>query len=110
MVMRAAPHSRTPRFRLSANALAAACAVLAAGQTWAQEATTPQRVEITGSAIKRIDGETALPVQVITREEIVKAGVTTASEIVATISANANGLTDGASISHTAASRWMKRT
>ncbi|MBK7617057.1 MAG: TonB-dependent receptor [Burkholderiales bacterium] len=100
--MRAAPHSRTPRFRLSANALAAACAVLAAGQTWAQEATTPQRVEITGSAIKRIDGETALPVQVITREEIVKAGVTTASEIVATISANANGLTDGASISHTA--------
>lgn len=98
MVMRAAPHSRTPRFRLSAGALAAACAVLAAGQAWAQEATTPQRVEITGSAIKRIDGETALPVQVITREEIVKAGLTTASEIVARMSASAGNLTDGISI------------
>ena len=77
MVMRAAPHSRAPRFRLSASALAAACAVLASGQAWSQD-TAPQRVEITGSAIKRIDGETALPVQVITREEIVKAGLTTA--------------------------------
>lgn len=33
-----------------------------------------QRVEITGSNIKRIEGETALPVQIITREEIEKTG------------------------------------
>lgn len=59
---------------------------------------TPQRIEITGSAIKRIDGETALPVQVITREEIDKAGLTTASEIVARLSASAANLTDGGSI------------
>src|SRR5471030_1066790 len=57
-----------------------------------------QRVEITGSAIRRIESETALPVQVITREEIEKAGVTTASELMARVSANVGGLTDGASI------------
>ena len=31
---------------------------------------TPQRVEITGSSIKRIATEGALPVQVITREDL----------------------------------------
>ena len=56
------------------------------------------KVEITGSAIKRIESETALPVQVITREEIDKVGVTTASEILARLSANVGGLTDSASI------------
>jgi len=56
------------------------------------------KVEITGSAIRRIESETALPVQVITREEIEKAGVTTASELMARVSANVGGLTDGASI------------
>ena len=35
-----------------------------------------ERVEITGSSIKRIEGETALPVQVITHEEIEKTGAT----------------------------------
>jgi iron complex outermembrane receptor protein len=56
------------------------------------------KVEITGSAIRRIESETALPVQVITREDIEKAGVTTASELMARVSANVGGLTDGASI------------
>lgn len=64
----------------------------------AQETAPTQRVEVTGSAIKRIDGETALPVQVISREEINKAGLTTASEILSRISASANNLTDGVSI------------
>ncbi|WP_332878569.1 TonB-dependent receptor [Massilia sp. S19_KUP03_FR1] len=56
------------------------------------------RVEITGSAIRRVQSETALPVQIITRAEIEKAGVTTASELMARVSSNVNGLTDGASI------------
>jgi iron complex outermembrane receptor protein len=76
------------------------------GLALAQDAAAPDtaaakpmpRVEITGSAIKRIESETALPVQVITREEIDKVGVTTASEILARLSANVGGLTDGASI------------
>ena len=57
-----------------------------------------QRVEITGSAIKRLESETALPVQIITRADIEKAGVTTAAELMARVSANVGGLTDGASI------------
>jgi len=57
-----------------------------------------ERVEITGSAIKRIEGEGALPVQVITRADIVKAGVTTAAELMASLSAASNSLTDGVSM------------
>ena len=57
-----------------------------------------ERVLVTGSSIKRIDAETALPVQVIRREDIDKSGVTTAAELLTKISANAAGLTDGASI------------
>ncbi len=57
-----------------------------------------QRVEITGSAIKRIADEGALPVQVISRQDIVKAGVTTAAELMATVSSVSNSLTDGVSI------------
>jgi iron complex outermembrane receptor protein len=89
------PHRRT----------ASACAVLAvlSVNAWAQAAADdpaapPQRVEITGSSIKRIDAETALPVQVITRQDIEKTGVTTASELMSQVSANVGGLTDGASI------------
>ena len=65
----------------------------------AQEAGTPMpTVEITGSAIRRVQAETALPVQTITRAEIDKAGVTTAAELLTRVAANVNGLTDGASI------------
>jgi iron complex outermembrane receptor protein len=81
-----------------ASAVAAALGLM--GQSaWAQEAPKMQRVEITGSSIKRIDSETALPVQLITREDIDKMGATTAAELVKNISANTAPLTDGPSIS-----------
>jgi len=64
----------------------------------AQEEQKIQRVEITGSSIKRIDAETALPVQIIGREDIDKSGVTTAAELLKNISANTAPLSDGASI------------
>lgn len=57
-----------------------------------------ERVEITGSSIKRVDAETALPVQVIKRDDIAKAGVTTAAELLKNISAATANLGDGASI------------
>lgn len=68
---------------------------------FAQDANsqTLERVEITGSSIKRLEGETALPVQTVRREDIAKTGVTTAAELLRNISGNAAGLTDGASIS-----------
>ena len=85
-----------PRFARQACAQALLLAL--AGGAFAQTPAPGTRIEITGSAIKRIDAESALPVQVITREDIVKAGATTAAEIMSTLSAGAKNLTDGVSI------------
>jgi iron complex outermembrane receptor protein len=89
---------RTHRLHLLAWAALASVAAPSLAQQAAAPAA-PQRIEITGSSIKRIDGETALPVQTVTREDIAKSGVTTAAELLTKISANVGGLTDGASIS-----------
>lgn len=45
-----------------------------------------ERVEITGSAIKRIAAETPAPVEVVTRAEIARTGATTVNELLKTIS------------------------
>ena len=58
-----------------------------------------EKIEVTGSSIKRIEGESALPVEVISREDIDKIGVTTAAELLQKITSNVGALTDGASIS-----------
>jgi outer membrane receptor protein involved in Fe transport len=94
----AKPPSRNPRRSdtclvprkpppLLATTLATLIATIPA-QAWAQD-TSPQqmqRVEITGSSIKRIDAETALPVQVITREQIQKSGAANVEQLLQTIS------------------------
>jgi iron complex outermembrane receptor protein len=90
--------SSTLRPAVLASSVAAALAMMAQ-QAYAQaDQPKMQRVEITGSSIKRIDNETALPVQTITREEIEKMGATTAAELVKNISANTAPITDGPSI------------
>jgi iron complex outermembrane receptor protein len=90
------PH---PALRPCARACALALFGLAAQAAQAQaDATRLERVEVTGSSIKRLAGETALPVQVISREDIDKAGVTTAAELLKNISASTANLGDGASI------------
>jgi iron complex outermembrane receptor protein len=81
-----------------ASSVAAALAVMAQAAYAQEEQPKMQRVEITGSSIKRIDNETALPVQTISREEIEKMGATTAAELVRNISANTAPITDGPSI------------
>ena len=60
------------RTQLSIAVSAALAAALVATATDAIAQATQQldRVEVTGSSIKRIGAETALPVQIITREEI----------------------------------------
>jgi iron complex outermembrane receptor protein len=93
--------STTLRPAILASSVAAALGLMTQ-QAYAQAQEDGQkmhRVEITGSSIKRIDTETALPVQTITREEIEKMGATTAAELVKNISANTAPLTDGPSIS-----------
>ncbi len=57
-----------------------AISALAAMPSWAQDA--PQRVEITGSSIKRVASEGALPVQTFTQEDIKKTGVTTVTDFI----------------------------
>ncbi len=47
-----------------------------------------ERVEITGSSIKQISGETALPVQILTRQDIQRTGVSNAEQLLKTISAS----------------------
>ena len=47
-----------------------------------------ERVEITGSAIKRIDAETAVPVTVLQAEDLKKEGITTVEEILGRIAAS----------------------
>jgi len=64
--------------------VASAIAALAAPGAAAQDI----RVEVTGSNIRRVEGEGALPVQVITREDIQKTGAVNAMELLQFISAN----------------------
>lgn len=87
-----------PRLRRSVEAVLLTLTALPALAQDPQVDVRLNRVEITGSAIKRLASETALPVQVISREEINKAGVTTAAELLSKVAANVGALTDGVSI------------
>ncbi|HEY9107346.1 MAG TPA: TonB-dependent receptor [Roseateles sp.] len=61
---------------------------LAATHAMAQESQKLERIQITGSSIKRVESETALPVTVVTREQIEKSGVTNVEDILRRIGAN----------------------
>lgn len=50
-----------------------------------------EKVEITGSNIKRVDAETASPVQVITKQEIEQSGKGTVAEYLQTLTADGQG-------------------
>jgi iron complex outermembrane receptor protein len=56
------------------------------------DSTQPiQRVEVTGSSIKRVAKEGALPIQVITFDQLEKQGVTSAEDLMRMVSANGTG-------------------
>src|SRR5690349_21245706 len=74
-----------------AHALGAGVAATLALPAAAQSAQRIEKIEVTGSNIKRIEGESALPVTVITREEIQKSGAQTAAELIDKFSANSGG-------------------
>jgi iron complex outermembrane recepter protein len=70
----------------------AVAAALAAGVGTApvlaqQSPQQKERIEVTGSSIKRIDAETALPVQIITHEDIERTGASTTEELLKTVTA-----------------------
>lgn len=73
-------------------AVAIAATFIVSGLAVAQtQPTQPQRVEkveVTGSNIKRVDSETVAPIEVITREQIERSGKVTVSEVLRDISIN----------------------
>ncbi len=74
------------RSQICTAALAALSGVLAVASLPAFAQTpAPQRIEITGSAIKRVDAETAVPVTILKVEDLKAQGVTTVEQIMASI-------------------------
>jgi len=66
---------------------AAALIVLGASSAFAQDdAAQLERVTVTGSAIKRIDAETSVPVTIVKMADLKKAGVTSVEQVMATLS------------------------
>lgn len=63
----------------------------------AQPQQTIQRVEITGSSIKRIAKEGALPVQVITFDDMRKQGINNAEELMKMLASNGTGANNSTS-------------
>lgn len=76
------------RTKLSASLLCAFGGALASVGVSAQEAQQLGRVEITGSAIRRVDAETAVPVTVIKFDELKRQGITSVEQVLAVISAS----------------------
>lgn len=65
---------------------ASGAALMLAQPAFAQDNAPIQRVEITGSAIKRIDAETAVPVTVVKMADLKKEGITTIEQVMANLS------------------------
>lgn len=88
---------RAVHFELSAMAVAVAMAMpeLALAQAQQQDAARPvARVIVTGSNLKRVDAETASPVQVLTRLEIEQSGAQTVADVLGRLTSN-----DGSALS-----------
>jgi iron complex outermembrane receptor protein len=85
-------------FRQAVTASAAVLLVATSIPAWSQDETEPivrlERIEVTGSHIPRTEIESALPVQIITREDINRSGSTTVAEVMAKVSANIVGDSD----------------
>lgn len=64
---------------------------------FAQDAA-PQRIEITGSSIKRIAVEGALPVQTLSKAQIEQSGATTAADLIASLPSMQGFTTSSASV------------
>jgi len=81
---------RIPALRALPLAVVGAVAFAFSASAVAQEAAPApvEKIEITGSLIKRVESETALPVEVISRETIERMGATNAEEILQQLTSN----------------------
>ena len=85
-----------PPLRLLCASLLAAWLPAALAQT-ADETATPamQRVEVTGSSIKRLVSETATPLSIFRAEDFARQGLSTAQEVLSKIPSNASSMGSG---------------
>ena len=83
------------KFALFVGAASSAASVTAFAQE-KDEAKTLDRVEVTGSRIKRVDAETTQPIAVVTRADIEKSGLTNVFDILNNITSS-----DGSGLSTT---------
>jgi len=82
--------------------LVAGAAVGFAGSVLAQSTQKVEKIEVTGSNIKRVDGESALPIAIYKREDIEKTGATSTADLLDKLQLNSgavvnisNGVGDG---------------
>jgi iron complex outermembrane receptor protein len=79
--------ARSLRLVFSGGAIAAGLSFPAQAVLAQDSAPAPiARVEVTGSAIKRIDAETAVPVTIIKADDLKKQGITTVEQVMANLS------------------------
>lgn len=92
-----------PKIRPIVRAVAIACASGSCLPLLAQtEPQTLERVEVTGSRIKRLEAETASAVQVITRDDIAKSGALSVSDVLRDIPAgNVGGISSNGPVDAT---------
>ena len=64
----------------------------------AQQTQQLDRIEVTGSSIKRLASEQALPVQVLNTEDLAKSGVTNAEQAMQFVTANQSGTVSASSV------------
>jgi iron complex outermembrane receptor protein len=77
--------------RAVAQAVSASMAMtVVATPVLAQQAQKIEKIEVTGSNIRRVEGETALPVITISREDIQREGIQTTMALVERLSANSS--------------------
>lgn len=87
------------QFKLKSSVFAVALSIAAPHALFAQNSSTDsstslERITVTGSNIKRVNLETASPVQIITRDELVRGGATSLNEVLRTIAVNQGGVSE----------------
>jgi iron complex outermembrane recepter protein len=86
------------KLALGSAALLAGAVATALAQESSDDVRSAITIEVTGSNIPRPEAEAALPVQIMTRDDIVRSGATTTSELMSRVSANVLGFNDQLSI------------
>lgn len=91
----------SPRCFFAPPLAAAVALTVTAARSADQESVSLDRIVVTGSHIANIEIEGALPIQVISREEIERSGAVTMDQLLARVPANFNGANVALSINNT---------